>query len=97
MDVQSVVSTTRHVPNALKIAIDERDGGTCKVRGCDHSLGLERHHTQLFAEHHLTTYEILGDLCDEHHDLVTYRGYEIIDHGDSTWGLRPPRGHTNAA
>ncbi|MBM3672485.1 MAG: hypothetical protein FJW86_09955 [Actinobacteria bacterium] len=100
VDVQSVVSTTRHVPKALKIAIDERDGGRCKVRDCDYSLGIERHHTQLFSEHHLTTYEVLGDLCDEHHDLVTYRGYETIDNGDGIWTLRPPpidQSHTSAA
>ena len=29
IDVKTVVSTTRHVPAALKIAVDERDGGRC--------------------------------------------------------------------
>ena len=56
VDVRTVVSTTRHVPEALKIAIAERDE-RCKVRGCDRTQGLERHHTKRFAEHHLTTYD----------------------------------------
>jgi hypothetical protein len=89
VDVRTVVSTTRHVPEALKIAIDERDE-RCKVRGCDRTHNLERHHTKGFAEHRLTTYELLGRLCGAHHDLVTYDGHEIVDHGDGTWSLRPP-------
>jgi Domain of unknown function (DUF222) len=48
------------------------------------------HHTKPFSEHHLTTYELLGLLCGAHHDLVTYLGHEIVDHGDGTWSLRPP-------
>jgi hypothetical protein len=89
VDVRTVVSTTRHVPEALKIAISERDE-RCKIRGCDRTHNLERHHTRDFAEHHLTTYELLGRLCGDHHDLVTYRGHEIIDHHDGTWSLQPP-------
>jgi hypothetical protein len=89
VDVRTVVSKTRHVPEALKIAITERDE-RCKVRGCDRTQNLERHHTKPFAEHHLTTYELLGMVCGAHHDLVTYHGREIVDHGDGTWSLRPP-------
>ena len=33
-DVHAIVTKTRHVPEALKIAIEERDE-RCKVRGCD--------------------------------------------------------------
>jgi hypothetical protein len=98
VDVRTVVSTTRHVPDALKIAIAERDE-RCKVRGCDRTHNLERHHTLAFAEHRLTTYEVLGMLCADHHDLVTHRGHEIVDHDDGTWSLRPPAEHraTDAA
>jgi len=96
VDVQSVVSTTRHVPEALKIAIAERDGGRCKVRDCDHTRAIERHHTVGFAEHRTTSYKILGGVCPDHHDLITHRGYEIIDNNDGTWSLRAPP-HTNAA
>jgi len=39
IDVQTVVSTTRHIPRALQIALDERDGRCCKVRGCERTIG----------------------------------------------------------
>jgi len=83
------VTKTRHVPEALRIAIEERDQ-TCKIRGCDCTEHLERHHTLEFAEHRLTTYELLGNLCPAHHDLVTHRGYTIETHDDHTWTLHPP-------
>jgi hypothetical protein len=89
VDVQTVVSTTRHVPTPLKIAIEERDQ-TCKVEGCDRTDHLERHHVDEFSEHRLTTYEILGRLCPLHHDLVTHKGYTIERHQDGSWTLRPP-------
>jgi hypothetical protein len=99
VDVQTVVSTTRHVPKALRIALEERDGGTCKVRGCDHTRAIHRHHTQAFAEHGITSYHVLGDVCPDHHHLIHHRGYQIIDNGDGTWSLQPPNEHrdTNAA
>ncbi len=98
VDVRTVVSRTRHVPEALKLAIAERDQ-RCKVRGCDRTHGLERHHTIDFHEHRLTTYELLGMLCGDHHDLVTYRGHTIVDHRDGSWSLRPleERRHADAA
>jgi hypothetical protein len=52
-DVRAIVTRTRHVPEALKIAIEERDE-KCKIRGCDATEHLERHHVEEYAEHHLT-------------------------------------------
>jgi hypothetical protein len=89
VDVQTVVSNTRHVPTPLKIAIAERDR-TCKVRGCDCDRMLERHHTLDYVDSHRTTYQELGNLCPKHHDLVTHKKYETIDNCDGTWDLRPP-------
>lgn len=89
VEVQTVVSRTRHVPEALKVAVAERDQ-RCKVRGCDRTHRLERHHTEPFAEHQITSYDVLGMLCGDHHNLVTYRSHEIIDHGDGTWSLEAP-------
>jgi len=89
VDVQTVVSTTRHVPTALKIAIEERDQ-SCSVEGCDRTDHLERHHVEEYAQNHLTTYEILGRLCPLHHDLVTYEGYTVERNPDGSWTLRPP-------
>jgi len=89
VDVRTGVTKTRHVPEALKVAIAERDE-RCKVRACDRTHHLERHHTEPFAEHRRTSYEVLGMLCGAHHDLVTYHRHEIVDHRDGTWSLRPP-------
>jgi hypothetical protein len=89
IDVRTVVTRTRHVPEALKLAISERDQ-RCKVRGCGKSHRLERHHTKRYSEHHLTAYDVLGMLCGDHHDFVTYDGYEIVDHHDGSWSLERP-------
>jgi hypothetical protein len=89
VDVQTVVSPTRHVPKALKIAIAVRDR-TCKVRGCDRTIGLHRHHTRPFSETHHTRYSELGNACDQHHHLIHDCDYEIVDHADGTWSLRAP-------
>jgi len=89
VDVQTVVSTTRHVPAPLKIAIAERDQ-RCKVRGCDCTTHLHRHHTTRVADGGLTTYQVLGNLCPRHHHLVHDDGYEIVAHADGTWDLRAP-------
>ena len=89
IDVQTVVSTTRHVPAALKIAIAERDQ-RCKVRGCDRTDHLERHHTTRVADGGLTTYEGLGNTCPDHHHLIHDKGYEIVVNDDGTWSLRAP-------
>jgi hypothetical protein len=89
VDVQTVVSNTRHVPPALKIAIAIRDR-TCKIRGCDRDRMLERHHTHDYAKSHRTTYTELGNLCPKHHDLVTNKHYTTTDNHDGTWDLHAP-------
>jgi len=95
VDVQTVVSRTRHVPEALKVAIEERDQ-RCKVQGCDRTAHLERHHVDEYAEHHLTTYKILGNACPEHHDVITHEHYTVEINPDGSWTLRAPP-HTSAA
>ncbi len=89
VDVQTVVSTTRHVPAPLKIAIAERDR-TCKIRGCDCDRNLHRHHTERFADGGLTSYPLLGNVCPRHHHLVHDQGFDIVVHDDGTWDLRAP-------
>ncbi|MCJ7437464.1 MAG: hypothetical protein MUP97_06855 [Acidimicrobiia bacterium] len=89
VDVQTVVSNTRYVPKALKIAIAVRDRN-CKIHGCDCDRMLERHHTVDFVESQRTTYRELGNLCPKHHDLVTHKHYTTTDNHDGTWDLHPP-------
>jgi hypothetical protein len=88
IDVQTVVSTTRHIPTALKIALDERDQ-RCRVEGCDRTH-LEGHHVIDFADEQVTTYQRIGGVCDLHHDLLTYRGFTIRVNPDGSWTLLPP-------
>ncbi len=89
VDVQTVLSPTRHVPKALKIAIAVRDR-TCKIRGCDRTIGLHRHHTEPYGQAHHTTYTELGNVCDQHHHLIHDRDHTVEDHHDGTWSLRAP-------
>lgn len=96
VDVQTVVSRTRHIPERLKIALEERDNKRCKIRECARTIGTERHHVEPFGEHGITSYRVLGDVCPDHHDLITHRGYTIIEHDDGSWSLRAPP-DTNAA
>ncbi|MEX2255206.1 MAG: HNH endonuclease signature motif containing protein [Acidimicrobiia bacterium] len=91
-DPRTIVTKTRHVPEALRIAVEEKHP-TCNVQGCDRTDHLERHHTLEFAEHQLTTYEILVRLCPDHHDLVTHRGYTLEPRPDGTSTLTPPHQH----
>jgi hypothetical protein len=95
VDVQTVVSPTRHAPKALKIAIAVRDR-TCKIRGCDRTVGLHRHHTEPYGTTHHTTYAELGNVCDQHHHLIHDRCHTIEDHRDGTWSLRAPPGEAAA-
>jgi hypothetical protein len=96
VDVQNVVSKTRYIPEPLKIALEERDGKRCKIRECARTIATERHHVEPFADHGITSYRVLGDVCPDHHDLITHRGYTVVEHDDGSWSLRAPP-HTNAA
>ncbi|HEU5301661.1 MAG TPA: HNH endonuclease signature motif containing protein [Acidimicrobiia bacterium] len=96
VDVQTVVSSTPHVPMPLKIAIAERDQ-RCKVRGCDCATNLHRHHTEAFARTGRTTYHELGNVCSRHHHLVHDEGCEIVVADDGSWDLRVPEGRDGRA
>ncbi len=89
VDVRNVVSTTRHIPKALRIALQERDQ-RCKVRGCDRTDHLENHHVTRYADGGLTTYQGMGATCPDHHHLIHDKGHEIVVNDDGTWSLRAP-------
>jgi hypothetical protein len=89
VDVRTVVSTTRHIPKALRIALEERDG-RCRVRGCDRTDHLEWHHVTRYADGGLTTYDGMGATCPDHHHLIHDRTYAIVVNDDGTWSLRAP-------
>lgn len=77
-DVRTVVTDTRHVSRALRIALEERDS-VCCVPGCNQSMGLERDHWQTdFSKNGKTSLENLAMLCAYHHDLKTNRGWRLV-------------------
>jgi hypothetical protein len=78
IDVTTVVSDSRHVRKALRIALEERDK-TCVVPGCNASDPLERDHWQVdYAKHGPTEYDNLARLCPWHHDLKTNKGWRLL-------------------
>jgi hypothetical protein len=76
-DVAAVSSTTRSVPQALRLALVERDP-ECAVPHCRARFGLEVHHVGVgFALGGPTTLENLARVCKRHHDMITYRGWHL--------------------
>lgn len=89
VDVQSVVHHGRAIPAHVLSALDERDP-VCVVPGCTAARGLEVDHWQVpFAEGGPTALWNLAKLCRHHHDLKTYRGWELTG-GPGKWDFRKP-------
>ena len=83
-DVTTVVSDSRYVAKALRIALEERDP-TCVVPGCDKSDPLERDHWQVdFKDDGPTSIDNLARLCKWHHHLKTNRGW-TLEGGPGQW------------
>ena len=83
-DVTTVVSDSRYVRKALRIALEERDP-TCVVPGCDRSDPLERDHWRVdFGKDGPTSLDNLARLCRFHHDQKTHRGW-VLDGGPGQW------------
>ena len=77
-------TVTAHVQSALG-----RDP-SCVAPGCDVALGLENHHWDVpYAECGTSTLAGLARLCQWHHELVTYDGYELTG-GAGSWEMRAP-------
>jgi hypothetical protein len=75
-DVRAVARTDRHVPTAIRAALEARDPA-CAVEGCDARDRLEIHHLVPFAEGGPTSLDNLARLCRWHHHLVTHRGRQL--------------------
>ena len=88
-DVTTVVSDSRYVRKALRIALEERDP-ICVVPGCDRSDPLEIDHWRVdFSAHGPTSIENLARLCPFHHDQKTYRGW-VLEGGPGHWKFTKP-------
>jgi hypothetical protein len=86
IDIACVTSTTRTVPQALRLALVERDP-VCVVPGCTASSHLEIHHYRLGHRHQgPTSLANLARVCKPHHDLMSYRGWQLDgEPGNWTW------------
>jgi polyhydroxyalkanoate synthesis regulator phasin len=88
-DVTTVVSDSRYVRKALRIALEERDP-TCVVPNCDRSDPLERDHWQVdFGKDGPTSLDNLARLCSWHHDQKTHRGW-VLEGGPGQWKFYKP-------
>jgi len=83
-DVTTVVSDSRYIAKALRIALEERDQ-TCVVPGCGRSDPLEIDHWQVdFKDDGPTSIDNLSRICSWHHDLKTHRGWKL-EGGPGQW------------
>jgi hypothetical protein len=77
VDVRTVVTDSRHIARAVRIALEERDR-TCCVPGCSATDPLEADHWQVdYAEGGATAIDNLALICRYHHDLKTHRGWRL--------------------
>jgi hypothetical protein len=89
VDVLSVCHVGRLVPAHVRTALEERDS-RCVVPGCDVGLGLEIHHwRENYAESGTTGLDSICRICARHHDLITYRGFDLRG-GPGKWEMVPP-------
>jgi hypothetical protein len=90
-DVATVVSDSRYVRRALRIALEERDK-TCVVPGCHVSDPLERDHWQVdYAKNGPTELDNLARLCVYHHRLRTHEKWELFG-PPGQWRFEKPPG-----
>jgi hypothetical protein len=89
VDVSTVCHIGRSVPAHVQSALEERDP-QCVVPGCDIAQGLENHHWDVpYAECGTSNLAGLARVCQWHHDLITYDGYELTG-GAGSWEMRAP-------
>ena len=78
--VEETSSGSRHIPNAIKRAVFERDGGRCTFtdehgRRCAETGGLEFDHLDGFARTHLHEVDRIRLLCRRHNQYVAEQMY----------------------
>lgn len=90
------VGKGHYIPNRLRVAVRLRDR-CCVVPGCDSTFRLEVDHIIPVAERGPTVLENLRLLCKTHHDLRTYRGWDVTvdDDGSRHWRQVKPRGSSS--
>ncbi len=82
----SVGRSARIVPNRIRLAIEERNGG-CRVPGCDRDKWLHVHHIQHWEDGGATDTENLMALCSRHHRLHHRGQLGIAGNADDPQGI----------
>jgi hypothetical protein len=89
IDVPTVITDTRHIRRALRVALDERDGACC-VPGCDAGDRLETDHFETdFSKGGPTEIKNLALLCSWHHYKKTHKGWRL-EGGPGHWRFVAP-------
>jgi hypothetical protein len=84
VDIRTVTSATRDVPQRVEAALMVRDR-VCAAEGCGKRFGLEEDHRDIdFSDGGPTCLDNLARLCPEHHDLKTYGGWRL-EGGPGHW------------
>ena len=82
---------TRHIPEVLRTAVQERDGWRRVRPGCGGRHRLQTHHCRIdYGKPGPTAYWNLATLFRFDHDLVTHRGHRL-EGGPGNWKwIEPP-------
>lgn len=82
-----VQTSSQHIPDQMQNYIDERDGCTCAVPGCN-KPSCEYHHVDGFSRTHVHDPDRIVSLCREHHQLA-HRGLIENEHlSPQFWRVR---------
>jgi hypothetical protein len=88
VDVVNVVHLGRGPNTAQKIALLWSQP-RCMVEDCGRIFRLECDHGVPWADNHATVLANIRRLCDHHHDLKTYFGWDLVE-GEGPRPMVPP-------
>jgi len=78
VDVVNTTNLRRSPTMAQRVALWWQSP-TCRILGCTRTRRLEIDHHEGWANTHRTELRDLGNLCNHHHDLKTYDGWDFAD------------------
>ncbi len=76
-EILDVGRKRRTVPAAIARALEAREGRACSFPGCTHTLFLDKHHIQHWADGGKTSLDNLCQLCRRHHTFVHEFGWRV--------------------
>jgi len=78
----AVPRATQTIPPALRRRVMRKDGGCCRVPGCQQAVFVDVHHLELRSEGGRDTLENLVTLCAAHH-RATHHGQLVVERSAS--------------